>query len=344
VAASLPERPAVSAPPSAGSTATARSARAARQPYLGLLGLLLVVPVAALVAVGAGGPESSLRVLAPLVTFALPVVAMVAFWWEDWPGSSLRPGWSGLVDTMVVAVLAVVLTLLGLLVVGGDPGGVFTGAAFPGTMPLAGAAFVAMLQLTLVCEGWPLRRLDRFTAGLAALAVSWAVALVLYAAGVHRHPAFGAFLVLVGAWQVAVYLVWRGWPVAGVHRRGRRIAAGNALVLGGAALTAAAAGAARPATVSAAAGAFIAAGLVIAMLFEGWLSGRAAALAVTVALAAALYAALTAYARSVPFTSATGEEWVAHAGLNAIGVAVILHVAIGRRWPFAAADPVTGSG
>jgi len=55
-------------------------------------------------------------------------------------------------------------------------------------------------------------------------------------------------------------------------------------------------------------------------------------------------AALTAYARSVPLTSATGEEWVAHAGLNAIGVAVILHVAIGRRWPFAAADPVTGSG
>ena len=41
---------------------------------------------------------------------------------------------------------------------------------FPATMPLAGAAFVAMLQLTLVCEGWPLRRLGRFTAGLAALA------------------------------------------------------------------------------------------------------------------------------------------------------------------------------
>ena len=61
-------------------------------------------------------------------------------------------------------------------------------------------------------------------------------------------------------------------------------------------------------------------------------------------LTAALYAALTAYAGSVPFTSATGEEWVAHTGLNAIGVAVILHVAIGRRWPFAAADPVAGSG
>jgi len=176
-----------------------------------------------------------------------------------------------------------------------------------------------------------------------ALAVSWAVALVLYAAGVHRHPAFGAFLVLVGAWQVAVYLVWRGWPVAGVHGRGRRIAAGNAIVLGGALLTFVVVRL-RPATVSAAAGAFIAAGLVIAMLFEGWLRRRAAALAATVALAAALYSALTAYARSVPFTSVTSEEWVAHAGLNAIGVAVILHVAIGRRWPFAATDPEAASG
>jgi hypothetical protein len=31
------------------------------------------------------------------------------------------------------------------------------------------------------------------------------------------------------------------------------------------------------------------------------------------------------------------EEWIAYAGLNAIGAAVLLHVAIGPRWPFAAA-------
>ena len=223
-----------------------------------------------------------------------------------------------------------------------DPGGVFTGAAFPDTMPLAAAAFVVMLQVTLVCEGWPLRRLDRFTAGLTALAVSWAVALALYATGVHHRPGFGAFLVLVGAWQVAIFLVWRGWPVAGIHGRGRRIASGNAIVLGGALLTfvvVEVSRAARPGTVSAAAGAFVAAGLVVAMLFEGWLRGRAVSLAATVALAAVLFAALTAYADSVPFTSATSEEWVAHAGLNAIGVSVILHVAIGRRWPFAPAEP-----
>ena len=50
----------------------------------------LVVPIAALLALGAGGAERSLLVLGPLVTFSLPLVAMVAFWWEDWPGTRLR--------------------------------------------------------------------------------------------------------------------------------------------------------------------------------------------------------------------------------------------------------------
>jgi hypothetical protein len=54
-----------------------------------------------------------------------------------------------------------------------------------------------------------------------------------------------------------------------------------------------------------------------------------------VLVAAALYGALTALAHQANWTTATPEEWVAYAGLNAIGVGVILHVAIGRRWPFA---------
>jgi len=32
-------------------------------------------------------------------TFALPVIAMIAFWWEDWPGTIVRPPLTGLVDT-----------------------------------------------------------------------------------------------------------------------------------------------------------------------------------------------------------------------------------------------------
>jgi hypothetical protein len=57
-----------------------------RQPGTGVAGLLYVIPVAVLIAIGAGGAEPSLLILAPLVTFELPVVSMIAFGWEDSPG------------------------------------------------------------------------------------------------------------------------------------------------------------------------------------------------------------------------------------------------------------------
>jgi len=121
-----------------------------------------------------------------------------------------------------------------------------------------------------------------------------------------------------------------------VRRRSLRLVTANAVVLGGAWLSYVAAhelvGAA---TVTAAAGVFIAAGLLGGMLLEGAFRSRPAVLAATVLLAVALYAALAEYASGVDWTRATAAEWIAHAGLNAIGVAVILHVAIGRRWPFA---------
>ena len=110
--------------------------RPARQPGLGLAGLVLVLAVAVPVAVGADGPETSLLVLGPLVTFALPVVAMIAFWWDDWPGSNLRPGWSGLLDTVLILVAAVALTMLGQAVVGRlDVRGIFVASPGPGIRP-----------------------------------------------------------------------------------------------------------------------------------------------------------------------------------------------------------------
>jgi hypothetical protein len=366
----LPERPPISAPADlrGASELGAEAQRVALQPRLGLLGLLLVVPVALVIAVGAGGPENSLLVFAPLVTFSLPVVAMVAFWWEDWPGSTLRPGWSGLLDTVVIIVAAVLLTMVGQIVVGHlDVGAIFdpsppsgAPATFPATLPLAGAAFVAMLQLTLVCEGWPLRRLPRLSSGVAAIALSWLLALVVYYVVLDVHPPpgsglssrsgplsggeLGALLVLVGAWQVWLFVGWRGWPFSGVQRRVVRLAAGNLVVLGGALasyLVLHGLGDVRASTITAAAGSFIAAGLVVSMLLEGWLGSllspslaRAAGLAALLGGAAVLDLALTAYADSVDWTRATPQEWVAHVALNAIGVAVILHVAIGRRWPF----------
>ena len=51
-----------------------------------------------------GGPERSLLVLGPMSTFALPVIAMIALRWEDWPGTIVQPPLTGLVDTVLVAV------------------------------------------------------------------------------------------------------------------------------------------------------------------------------------------------------------------------------------------------
>jgi hypothetical protein len=366
----LPDRPLICTPRRLHERAflDAERRRLARQPGLGLAGVLLVLPVAILLALGAGGAEPSVLVLAPLVTFALPALAMIAFWWEDWPGSSLRPGWSGLVDTVLIAIAAILLAMLGQIIVGRlDLRGIFDptpgpghSATFPAAMPLAGAAFVAMLQLTLVCEGWPLRRLGRFAGGIAALVASWAVAIVLYFVAIDFDaPAgsgladrsgplaggdLGALLVLIGVAQVWLFVVWRGWPFAELERRWLRLVSANVVVIGGAWLTYAVVhglGDVPTATISAAAGSFIAAGLVVGMLFEGSLRPRSppaqervATLAGVLLLATGLYLLLRAYADSVNWTRASAEEWVGHVGLNAIGVAVILHVAIGRRWPF----------
>ncbi len=115
---------------------------------------------------------------------------------------------------------------------------------FPITLPLAGAAFVAMLQLTFVCEGWPFRRLGPFAGGLAALASSWAIAVLLFVVLVDVRPPpssglaaqsgllgpaqLGALLVLIGLWQAWFFVAWRGWPFSALSRKAARVAAGNA--------------------------------------------------------------------------------------------------------------------
>ena len=336
-------------------------ARLARQPALGLAGITLVVPVMVVLGAGWGGPERSLLVLGPMSTFALPVIAMIAFWWEDWPGTLLRPPLTGFVDTVLVAVGGIVLTIAGQAVVARvDLRGVFDPTAgaghaptFPGTMPLAGAIFVVMLELTLVTEGWPLRRLNRVAAGLVTLAVAWGIAILLYETLVAGHGPvqggeFGGALVCIGVLQVAFYVVLRGWPFCLLGSRARRLGAANlAVIAGGVVLYLALAGAAHldSATISAVAGSAVAAGLVVGMLFEGWLDSilpsARARLAKTVGVAGTtvlLYVCLRAYAHAVGWTHAEPEEWIAYAGLNAIGAGVILHVAIGHRWPFASPE------
>jgi hypothetical protein len=371
--APLAERPPISRPDEPRKRAPAGDLR---QPWLGLAGLSLVVPIAVVLAAGAGS-DASVLVVGPLVTYALPLVAMVAFWWEDWPGTRLRRSWSGWVDTALIAIGAVVLTGIGQVVAGGlDVAALFDPTPGPGhvptspaTLPLAGAAFVVMLQLTLVGEGWPLRRLPRLTAGVAALVVAWTVALVVVLALVEiRAPAgsnvvardgpvpaaeFGAALVVISAWQVLFYVVWRGWPLSSIGSRARRLTGAHVAVLGSAAVTflltrdVMGIGEGR---LTAIAGCFAAGGLLSGMLLEGWPgrrpadgTTRVATLLVTLLVTALLLVVLDAIGDRLPFTRATTDEWVAHAALSSLAVSIILHVAIGRRWPFTGRDDGNGA-
>jgi hypothetical protein len=52
-------------------------------------------------------------------------------------------------------------------------------------------------------------------------------------------------------------------------------------------------------------------------------------------LAALLYVALSVLADGLSWREVDPQDWVGHVGLNAIAISVILHVGVGRRWPFA---------
>ena len=91
--------------------------RLAAQPWLGLGGLLLTAVVFFVLALGTGSAATGLLILGPISTFGLAGVAMIAFWWNDWPGSRLSAPWSGVIDTLLVAAIAVVLTIAGQAVV-----------------------------------------------------------------------------------------------------------------------------------------------------------------------------------------------------------------------------------
>ena len=371
----LPGRPTLTTPPRLQPPAVAdlQRQRVAAQPWLGLGGLLLAAVVFFALALGTGSTTTSLLILGPISTFALPAVAMVAFWWNDWPGSELTTPWTGLIDTLVVVAAAVVLTIAGQAIVERpDIRGVFEATpgpgvpvTFPATLALAGAAFSAMLQLSLVCERWPLAGAGRLRSGIAALALSWAIGIGAYflfvnldavppaeraAAGLRNPggpiaaPDFGSALIAVGVWQAVLFIALRGWPVNSITRRSRRLLTGNALVIGLGALTYIVLRNLAhwpPDAISAACGCVISAALIVGMLFEGWPAarlptapGRALTVALTALVALALNRALAAYADGVHWTRATPDDWITTAALSFIGAGIILHVGIGLRWPF----------
>jgi hypothetical protein len=322
-------------------------------------------------ALGTGSTTTSLLVLGPIATFALPAVAVIAFWWNDWPGTRLATPWTGITDTVLVVAAAVVLTIAGQAVIERpDVWAVFDAhrapglpVTFPATLPLAGAAFAAMLQLSLVCERWPLCGISRIKSGIAALALSWAIGIGAYflfaslsylpaaqRAGLHNpagpiaRPDFGSALIAVGVWQAVIYIGLRGWPVSSITRRPVRLLAGNTVVIGLGTLTYLALrdGAHwAPDTIGSACGCLISAVLVVAMLFDNWpgtllrpATGRALNLALIALVAVALNRALAAYADNVHWTRAAPDDWITTAALSFAGAGIILHTGIGLRWPF----------
>jgi hypothetical protein len=369
-----PQRPALTTPPDLQSPTQKRAERRSlrAQPLVGLVGIVFAAAAFVVLAIGTGHIEGSLRVFGPLATFALTPIAMIAFWWDDWPGTRLRAPWSGLIDTLLVIVLAVALTIVAETVVERfDIASVFLARdghpnTFAATLPLGGVAFAAMLQLTLVSEGWPLRRLGRIRSGVAALIVSWAIALAAYLLAVNtnavpdavraasglRNPGgpfstadFGGALVVLGVWQSLFFIGLRGWPFAGMASRAARLIAGNVVVLClGAATYLGLRDLAdwRPGMITAVCGCAVSAVLVVAMLFEGWpgtlmskLPGRTIDVILMAGVTAAVYFGFSAFADSVNWAHASSDEWVTTAALTFLGAGVILHVAIGRRWPIA---------
>jgi hypothetical protein len=261
----LPGRPLLTTPPHLQDQTllNLQRQRLAAQPWLGLGGVLLGAAVFFALALGTGNTATSLLILGPISTFALPTVAMVAFWWNDWPGSQLTTPWTGLVGTVLVAAAAVVLAIAGQAIVE-RPGlrGVFEASpgpgvptTFPATLALAGAAFTAMLQLSLVCERWPLGGTWRLRSGIAALALSWGAGTGAYflfvntaaipaaeraATGLRNPggpiaaPDFGSALIAVGLWQAVFFIALRGWPVNTITHRPARLLVGNEMVTRGA--------------------------------------------------------------------------------------------------------------
>jgi hypothetical protein len=202
--------------------------------------------------------------------------------------------------------------------------------------------------LTLVWEGWPLKRMHRLPAGIyrpgALSALSWGAALAVdYVAydfpappesgltsqsGPFSGEEISALLALCGSWQVWIFLVWRGWPLHSLRRRWLRIVLGNLLVIGGTALTYAIvrglAAVDLPVVIAIAAG-FNSAGLVVVLLFErvfrsrrapAW--ERVATFLSTAVGGVLLFVVLLAYAETLTWSTAGAAAWVGHVCVNAV--------------------------
>jgi hypothetical protein len=293
----------VAGAPTAG--ATAKDLRS--QPAVGVIGLCVASTLCLLLGV-AIAPLDSLQILGSVTTFALPILIASALWWQGWPARSSSRAVSGVINTLLIAGVAVVLTALAQVIVGrGDlahllsttPAGHGPGRpafpSYPWTLPLAALIFLTMIQLTFVCDRRPLRRLGTPGAGIAAVTLSWIVGLVAYkvlanwnavvpppvqhALGLSNSGGpVSAFNLLgwtlcVAVWSVLLFIPLKGRPFGRIGSVPARLVAGNlaTIALGWATFRVLSGPIALTVPeIAAACGTVIAASLVAALILEGW--------------------------------------------------------------------------
>jgi hypothetical protein len=294
--------------PLAGAPAAGASAKdLCSQPAVGVIGLFVASALCLLLGV-AIAPLDSLQILGSVTTFALPILIASALWWHGWPARSSSRAASGLINTLLVAGLAVVLTALAQVIAGrGDvahllsttPVGHGSGRpafpSYPWTLPLAALVFLTMIQLTFVCDRRPLRRLGTPGAGIAAVVVSWIVGLVAYELLANWNAVVpppvqqvlglnnpggpvSAFNLLgwtlcVAVWSVLLFIPLKGRALRRIGSVPARLVIGNlstiALGWGTFLLLSGPIGLTVP-EIAAACGTVIAASLVAALILEGW--------------------------------------------------------------------------
>jgi hypothetical protein len=287
--------------PSSASSSLAPSWSA--QPWSGLVGLAVVLAAGAAVAI-VPGPQQALEVLGPWSTFALPVLAVVALWFGNWPLAGASRAVTGVVLTTGILAVGLVLTLLGQSVVGSPAPAYLLGTSdevaaghlvsFPFTVPLAALVFATTLQLTFVCRKWPFTSLGPVAAGLAALGSSWVVGAGLYLvlanwdsvpaparAGIGLRNPGGpvdaldliAIVLCVVIWQMVIFFLLDGYPISKITSTGGYLVVANVstVLLGlGTWFILHTIGKLAVPEVSAVAGAVVLGTLVTGLLFEQW--------------------------------------------------------------------------
>jgi hypothetical protein len=296
--------PVPSAPTEGASAADLRS-----QPAVGVIGVLAAIALCLVLGVVIA-PINSLQILGAVTTFSLPLLIASALWWHGWPVSTQSRPASGLLNTALIAGVAVALTALAQLIVGradlshllsttpavaGPPSGRPAFPSYPWTLPLAALIFLTMILLTFVCDRWPLRRLGTAGSGIAAIAVSWIVGLAAYELlanwnAIVPAPAQAAlglsnpggpvsafnllgWTLCVAVWAVVVFIPFHGRPFGLIASTPARVVAGNVatIALGwGTFLLLSGPVGLTVPEIAAGCGALIAASLLAALIFEAW--------------------------------------------------------------------------